>query len=149
MAEIKKHVKHTSIQLLKYGIVGLGNTAITFFVILVFNSVLGINYYISNVAGYIAGVLNSFIWNKKWVFKSATNAIKKEMALFIAGFAICYLIQLAFVWILMNCTQLQYIQIPGVEKLQTGDMIITAIGMIAYTLLNYAYNRFITFRQLS
>lgn len=146
MQEIKRHVKKTSVQLVKYGLVGVGNTAITFFVFVFLNSVLCVNFYVSNVAGFVAGVINSFIWNKKWVFKSASDHVKREMMLFIVGFAICYLLQMALLWVLMNFTSLQYIQIPGFEKFQSGETLITGIGMVFYTLLNYVYNRFVTFK---
>lgn len=146
MADIKHHVRKTSIQLLKYGVVGVGNTAVTFFVFVILNSMFNVNFYVSNVVGYVAGVINSFIWNKKWVFKSASDHVKREMLLFVTGFALCYLLQVALLWVLMNFTTLQYISIQGFEKLQLGDTVITAIGMVFYTLLNYAYNRFVTFK---
>ncbi|MCH5216220.1 MAG: GtrA family protein [Muribaculaceae bacterium] len=146
MSDIQRHMKKTSIQLIKYGLVGVSNTAVTFIVFVLLNSILCVNFYISNVLGYIAGVINSFIWNKKWVFKSVSDRVKREMLLFIVGFAICYLLQMALLWILMNYTSLQYIQISGYEKWQLGDTLITVIGMVFYTLLNYIYNRFITFK---
>ncbi|MDE6715450.1 MAG: GtrA family protein [Muribaculaceae bacterium] len=147
MFRIKKHhVKKTSIQLAKYGLVGVGNTAVTGFVFVVLNSVFNVNFYVSNVVGFVAGVINSFIWNKKWVFKGASDHVKREILLFLIGFAICYLIQMGVLWILMNYTNLQYIQIPGYEKFQLGDTLITGIGMVFYTLLNYIYNRFVTFK---
>lgn len=146
MSDIQRHMKKTSIQLIKYGLVGVSNTAVTFIVFVLLNSILCVNFYISNVLGYIAGVINSFIWNKKWVFKSVSDRVKREMLLFIVGFAVCYLLQMALLWILMNYTSLQYIQISGYEKWQLGDTLITVIGMVFYTLLNYIYNRFITFK---
>jgi putative flippase GtrA len=57
------------IQLMKFGIVGVANTLIT---IISYNALvyLGLNYMVSNVVGYALGVLNSFYWNKNWVFKA-------------------------------------------------------------------------------
>ena len=49
------------IQLIKYAIVGVMNTLITLGVIFVCKSILGVNPYVSNALGYVAGLLNSFI----------------------------------------------------------------------------------------
>ena len=61
---MNNQVKKTSIQLVKYMLIGASNTLITFIVFVVLNSFLGVNFYVSNIIGYIAGVVNSFVWNK-------------------------------------------------------------------------------------
>lgn len=53
---------------LKFGTVGVFNTLITLFSFTLFYYI-GINYLLAHVMGYALGVLNSFYWNKKWVFK--------------------------------------------------------------------------------
>ena len=57
---------------MKFGLVGILNTFITIgsYMLLVY---LGINYLLANVIGYILGVINSFYWNKNWVFKVSSN----------------------------------------------------------------------------
>ena len=57
-------------QAIKYGIVGVSNTLITALVIWVMMKGLHCSDVLSNVVGYIAGVVNSFIWNKQWTFQS-------------------------------------------------------------------------------
>ena len=52
-------------QAIKYGIVGVSNTLITALVIWVMMKGLHCSDVLSNVVGYIAGVVNSFIWNKQ------------------------------------------------------------------------------------
>ena len=64
---------------MKYVIVGCMNTAITLGVIFVCKSLLDVNPYLSNALGYIAGLINSFIWNKNWV---ASNVTLKKNACF-------------------------------------------------------------------
>lgn len=51
----------------KFIIVGCLNTAITYicYVALRFFD-FGVE--VSNLIGYIVGLINSFVWNKKWVF---------------------------------------------------------------------------------
>ena len=72
---MNNQVKKTSIQLVKYMLIGASNTLITFIVFVVLNSFLGVNFYVSNIIGYIAGVVNSFVWNKTWVFKTRGKAV--------------------------------------------------------------------------
>ena len=84
--------KKTLIQFLKYGFVGCINTAITLGVIFMCKSLLGINEYVANILGYTAGLINSFIWNKTWVFKSK-KGYRREAVKFGIGFGVCYGIQ--------------------------------------------------------
>lgn len=55
-------------QLIKFGIVGVFNTLITFAVYNILARGFGISIHIANAIGYIAGVVNSYIFNKNWVF---------------------------------------------------------------------------------
>lgn len=140
-------VKKTSIQLIKYGLVGISNTIVTFLVFVLLNSLFNVNFYVSNIVGYIAGVLNSFLWNKKWVFKTKNTKVQREMLLFFVGFGFCYIVQLGLLWLLMNFTGLRHLQIAAISDFELGETVIAGLGMVVYTLLNYVYNRFITFRE--
>lgn len=55
-------------QLIKFGIVGVFNTLITFAVYNILARGFGISIHVANAIGYIAGVVNSYIFNKNWVF---------------------------------------------------------------------------------
>ena len=85
----KAEARQTGIQLLKYGVIGVLNTLITLVVFYLLNTKLGLSYGISNVVGYIFGVINSFLWNRNWVFKTK-NDFKRELVLFVCGFLICF-----------------------------------------------------------
>lgn len=52
------------LQLVKYGVVGCLNTALTLGIIFVCKSFLGVDEYLSNALGYVAGFVNSFLWNR-------------------------------------------------------------------------------------
>ena len=56
-------------QAIRYGVVGVSNTLITAVVIWVMMKMAGCLDVLSNITGYAAGVLNSFVLNKKWTFK--------------------------------------------------------------------------------
>ena len=89
--------REQQIQFLKFIIVGGINTMVTLATIFVCKSLLGVNPYLSNAIGYVAGVANSFLWNRSWVFRSH-GGFYREMAKFFIGFGICYALQFACIW---------------------------------------------------
>lgn len=137
--------RQTIVQFIKYAMVGCLNTAVTLGVIFILNSLFEINLYVANAIGYVAGLINSFIWNKKWVFKSS-KGYKREAMKFSLGFGVCYALQLLVVYILASddFSQLQW-NIMGIFTL-SGKGVATIIGNIVYTLANFIYNRLITFK---
>lgn len=137
--------KKEMLQFIKYVVVGCINTAITLIVIFVCKSLLNIDPYIANAIGYVAGLINSFIWNKNWVFKSQ-KGYSREAIKFIVGFGLCYALQLLVVY-LINSTEFGQYQcdIYGIFTI-SGYGIATLIGSIVYTIANFVYNRVITFK---
>ena len=89
------------LQLLKYGVVGVLNTVVTFGVIYICKSLLGWNIYVCNVLGYIAGLVNSFMLNRNWTFASHGSYLP-QIVKFGVGFAVCYLLQLWVVWFITS-----------------------------------------------
>ena len=134
--------KQLIMQFVKFVCVGLLNTMVTLFVIFLCKSCLGVNPWVSNAIGYIAGVVNSFLWNKQWVFKSH-NGISKEAIRFLISFLFCYCIQFAVTILLATHINVEYI-IYGYTL--TGYGIATVIGMVVYTVSNFILNRFYTFK---
>ena len=135
------------LEFIKYLIVGGMNTAVTLFVIFVCKSVLGLNPYLSNAMGYVAGVTNSFLWNRSWVFHS-NGKIGAEAVKFLVGFGICYLLQFGFVWGTTTLSPLGDMlwQIGGFTL--SGYGVATIGGMCVYTLCNFIYNRSVAFKRL-
>jgi len=141
------------IQVTKYGIVGIMNvllTAVAIWVMmyLVFRIGDGSNVSpsvitVSNTTGFIAGVINSFYWNRKWTFQSK-NSWKSDFIRFIAAFLICYFPQLLLVNFLNTYTNLQVdigpIQINHANTCQ-------GIGIVFYTSINFLLNKFYAFKQ--
>lgn len=133
------------IQFIKYCMVGVINTLVTLIVIFVCKSLLGVNPYVSNVLGYIAGVINSFFFNKAWVFKSH-GSYWREALRFALGFCICYGLQFGCVW-LLNESSFGKLEFDVVGFVISGYGIATLLGNVVYTLANFIYNRLVTFRQ--
>ncbi|MBE6318661.1 MAG: GtrA family protein [Bacteroidales bacterium] len=137
--------KQTAIQFIKYILVGCLNTAITLGVIFLCKSLLNVNPYVSNALGYIAGLINSFIWNKNWVFKSQ-KGYSREAIKFAVGFGICYGLQLLVVF-LLNSNDFGDRQWElGTIFTISGYGVATLLGNVVYTLVNFIYNRMVTFK---
>lgn len=114
---------------------GVLNTLVTLGVIFVCKSFFGWNLYVSNALGYICGVINSFLCNKQWVFRS-DGSYAREALKFLLGFGLCYLLQLWLVWMLTESYfgQLNF-NILGVVL--SGYGIATLLGNVVYTLANF------------
>lgn len=141
------------LQVIKYGIVGVINTIVTTVTIwvmmyLVFQAkkvedVSPIVITVSNATGFIAGLINSFVWNRKWTFKSK-NRWESEFIKFTTAFLICFFPQLLLVNLLNTYTNFRF---------DFGSWVIShayscqLIGIIFYTSVNFFLNKFFTFRQ--
>lgn len=120
-------------QIIKYGIVGVSNTLLSLFVIWIMMKVLGYSDIVSNIAGYAAGFLNSFIWNKQWTFRSPDAWLGSALRFgFVFGF--CYLLQLGL---------LVYLD----SHLSTDPYYNQVIAMIFYTVVNFLMNKYFTFKE--
>ena len=67
---------------LKFGITGVGNTLVDFFVFTVL-SYIGVSPYLSQVVSYAAGMLNSYAVNRKWTFGSKDAFFGPQMRRFL------------------------------------------------------------------
>ncbi|MBP5689215.1 MAG: GtrA family protein [Muribaculaceae bacterium] len=145
----KDETKKTIIQLMKYGVIGVMNTLITAISFYILNTLLSVPYGAANIIGYVLGVINSFIWNRQWVFKTGTN-IKREALLFGCGFVICWLLQGGVSLLLLEglgWKNLPVDTIPFLPMENAGQNIVMVISMVVYTIANYIYNRTITFKE--
>lgn len=138
----------TVLQFARYAFTGALNTLITLLVIIVTKSLLGINPWLANALGYVAGFINSFILSKLWVFRTHGNTTTQAIR-FTLTFAIAYALQLTFTWLLTTRTPLAALQfhIPLTTFTLSGYGIATLAGMVLYTLISYFLNRRLTFRQ--
>lgn len=139
-------ISPSALQFIKYACVGVINTLVTFFVIFLCKSVLGVNPWLSNALGYAAGIVNSFLWNKRWVFCTSGHYLR-EAVIFLSGALVCYVVQLLALWLLVNETGLRTWQCQLWSFTLSGYGIATVLGNIVYTVAYYIYNKLITFRQ--
>jgi putative flippase GtrA len=120
-------------QAVKYGIVGIANTLITLSVIWVMMKVLGYSPVASNITGYAAGLLNSFILNKRWTFRSSDTWTGSAIR-FGLVFGVCYALQLGLLLYLGRYLSID----PYYNQI---------IAMIFYTAINFLMNKYFTFKE--
>jgi putative flippase GtrA len=101
--EIKEEKWQTFMQFVKFGIVGLSNTLLTL-AVYELCIILGIHYQVSYLVGYLAGIVNAFYWNNKYVFKEQVGeerSIIKAFAKCVMSYAGGYICSsvLLFLWV--------------------------------------------------
>ena len=57
------------VQFIKFGIVGISNTLLTFAVYTLLLKVFGVWYIAASAIGFAAGTVNSFLLNRRWTFR--------------------------------------------------------------------------------
>ncbi len=130
----KKNLQNeTFLQLNRFILVGVLNTVITITIFLFLTNFVKLDYRLSNSIGYIIGVINSFIWNKKWTFKTK-NSLKSEFLKFIVVFIISYFINFLIV-------------IYFKEHLRFNKNISQMIGIIFYTLSFFIGSKIFVFKK--
>ena len=138
--------QRTAAQFVKYLLVGGINTLVTLAVIALCKSVLSISPMASNAIGYAAGVINSFIWNRSWVFRSG-GRLTGQAIKFLVGFGLCYGIQFAIVYATMRFTDAAHTVWHAGPVAISGYGMVTIAAMGVYTVCNFVYNKFISFKN--
>lgn len=148
------------LQAVKYGIVGAINTLLTAIIIWVMmygvfqvgkeENVSPTIITLSNITGYLVGLINSFVWNRKWTFQSK-NSWGKEFIKFTGAFLICYIPQLFLVNFLNTVIKGGDIRFSiGNHPLEINHAYICQlIGIVFYTSMNFILNKFYTFKQVN
>lgn len=143
-------------QLIKYGLVGVLNTLLTAVVIwcvLFFFSRKSSNeppsvliMFTANALGYLVGLINSFILNRNWTFKSRSDWKRSFMRFFVV-FGICYAIQLGFVLWLNEVVAAQEWQITLYQHkfMLTSAYTCQLAGIVVFSTLNFLLNKYYTF----
>ncbi|PXV91484.1 putative flippase GtrA [Lachnotalea glycerini] len=69
-------------QFVKFGMVGASNTILTI-VLYTLLVAIGIHYQVSYFLGYLAGIVNAFYWNNKYVFKQKSEQERSILQAFV------------------------------------------------------------------
>lgn len=125
-------ITHDLNRLFKFSLVGASNTLLSLLTIYGLMSIK-VNYLTANIIGYAVGLINSFIWNRLWVFQSKNGKIVNQLILFLSVFILCYIVQVGILYFF-------------VQKLYINKYLAQLLSMVVYTLLNYILNKQITFK---
>ncbi|MCU4812833.1 GtrA family protein [Bacillus cereus] len=117
---------------LKFSLIGILNTLITIISYIALVKV-GINYLTANCFAYLIGVINSYYWNKNWVFEFKN----KEISLFLK-FLTVNIIVLTF-----NTINLFIL----VDKLFINKFISQLVSISVGMIMNFFLNKLWTFNK--
>ena len=131
---LSMRIKHSSIiQFLKFSLVGLSNTVITYCVYCILISI-GMQYIFSYIVGFFVGMINSFFLNGKYVFPGKNK--KSQLGTFTKMVTVYFVIGI----ILGNI-----ILFGLVEKLCFSKYFAPVIVLLFTTPLNFLLNKYWAF----
>lgn len=122
-------------QFIKFGIVGLSNTLISYivYVLLIF---AGFNYLLASIVGFVASVVNSFYWNNKYVFTGTNSRVlwKAFVKTFLsyAGTGLVLSNILLYFW---------------VDLVHVHEMVAPVINLFITIPLNFIFNKLWAFKE--
>lgn len=130
MKEINQNFK----QLIKYGAVGVLNTAVDFLVyqLLTF---IGMNYAVAQCISYSCGILNSYLFNSRWTFKEDAKREKNEFV----SFVVVNIISLGLSVLLLKVCY----DVLGIESDLVSKAIVTPVVMV----INFIGTKLLVFKK--
>lgn len=104
----KREIKKIGIKKIKrFLLVGIVNAISGYTLIILFYTLLNLNFYLSNFIGYLFGLMISFILNKKFVF-NAQGKILAPFIKFIFSFFLSYFLNIFVFYICSEFINLNY-----------------------------------------
>jgi putative flippase GtrA len=120
------------IQFVKFGIVGISNTLLTFAVYTVLLKGFGVWYLGASAIGFAAGTVNSFLLNRRWTFRGHVGDALTPVR-----------------WTVVQCTGLginEGLLYVFVHDASLDKLIAQALATAVVTVTTFAANRAWTFR---
>lgn len=128
--------KNAIVQFIKFGIVGVSNTAISLVIYYLFIWLNPALYIVGNTVGWVVSVANAFFWNNRYVFHSENNgkgALLKKIGKTYLSYGATFLLS----------TLLLYLQ---VDVAGWSEQIAPLVNLLITIPLNFLLNKFWTFR---
>lgn len=133
------------LQFIKFGIVGLSNTVISYVLYVVslivlrrFGLFLGVDYIIASVIAFILSVLWSFYWNNKMVFRLEDGQKRSVWKALIKTY-----ISYSFTGLFLNNVLL----ILWVQIFHISELIAPVINLLISVPVNFLINKFWAFKK--
>ena len=135
------------VQFIKFGIVGLSNTVISYLLyvgaLLIFQKkqwIPSIDYLVAQVIAFVLSVLWSFYWNNKYVFKQNEGQERNIFAALLKTY-----VSYAFTGLFLNSVlSFIWVEVIGVSKL-----IAPIINLLVSVPINFFMNKFWAFKSKS
>jgi len=124
------------LQFIRFALVGVLNSAIQYLIFLFLYSLIGTQYLLASIIGYIAGMINSYILNRRWTFGSRSQKLLTELGRFVAVNLISLGVNLGLLFLLVS---------TGVMAPQWAQV----LAIAGSTLVNFVLNKFWTFARSS
>lgn len=119
-------------QFIKFSLVGVSNTLLSlaiYYILILFE----VNYILANTIAFIISVLNSYIWNNRFVFRKRVSGHLKPLLKTYIAYGSTFILT----------TGLMYIMI---EKLGITQLIAPLINLVITFPLNFLINKFWAFK---
>lgn len=131
------------VQFVKFGIVGLSNTVVSYVIyvvsLLIFQKnklIPSVDYLVAQVIAFVLSVLWSFYWNNKYVFKQAENQERSLWQALIKTY-----ISYAFTGLFLN----SILSLVWVEWLGIPKIVAPIINLLVSVPINFIMNKFWAF----
>lgn len=134
---IPRQQKEQLIQFLKFGIVGLSNTLISY-VVYVLLIAIGVHYLFSSIMGFLASVINAYYWNSKYVFNVDVHEKGFRQKAFIKTF-----LSYAGTGLVLNNILLWI----WIDFFKAPELLGPIINLFITVPLNYLLNKFWAFKK--
>lgn len=124
------------VKLVKFGITGVMNTAVDFWVYTLLVSFFSMGLYVSQIISYSCGMLNSYVVNRKWTFSTQNGFFSGELVRFIVLNLSMMLLGMGIIYV---CTQ----------KLMFHKLVAKLISTLLVLIINFLISNFWVFRSRS
>ena len=134
---MKRLNKSDILQFIKFGIVGVSNTLVSFAVYYIFIWIDPKLYLIGSALGWVVSVANAFYWNNKYVFKggrSDSRSLLKRLGKTYVSYGATFLLT----------TALLYLE---VDRLHWPEALCPPLNLLITIPLNFLLNRFWAFQK--
>lgn len=132
---MKAPSKQSFFQFIKFGVVGVSNTAVSLAIYYLVLWIAPRLYLFGNVLGWVVSVVNAFFWNNKYVFQSQTSdltALLKKLGKTYLSYGVTFLLS----------TGLLYLE---VAILGWSAVVSPILNLLITIPLNFLLNKFWTF----
>lgn len=134
MKKILKNVKELfDFQLIRFMMIGAVNTLVSYIAYLLVFYLTSGNYIIANIAGFIAGTVNAYFGNSKFVFKQKKFELIHALKTFLSYGATCA-VNTGLLYVIVNFAKISAVVAP-------------VLNSVLIFVLNFVLNKFWVYKK--